>query len=93
MKHQDIPFTFMQINVKLPDGDRTIALDVEVSPTINNVKTLIRNKESTPSYQQRLIFADNELEDGDTLSNLSILDVPLEKGCQVLSFKAYVLSF
>ena len=64
----------MQINVKHHDGIKTITLDVETSYTIDNIKVLIRHKEGIPINQQRLIFADNELEDDDTLQNIGVVD-------------------
>ena len=70
----------MQIFVKLPKG-KTITMDVGASHTINNIKAIIKDREGIPMKQQRLIYQDQQLEDGLTISgynikNLATLTLP-----------------
>jgi hypothetical protein len=64
----------MQIHVKMPDGIKTMTMDVEPDYTIATVKAIIKTKAGIPRIQQRLIFDGKQLQDEHTLEKCSILN-------------------
>ena len=70
--NQDLKsFNKMQIFVKSLTG-KTIALEVEPTDKIGDIKAKIQRKEQIPSNEQRLIYAGKQLEDGSELRDYSI---------------------
>lgn len=60
------------INIRMPDGRRTIPLEVEGSNTVSNVQGQIRAKEDIPARMQRLIFKRDQLVESRTLDSYAI---------------------
>ena len=61
----------MQIFVKIVAG-KTIKLGVQITDTIANVKMKILDKEGIPFHKQRLLFAEKQLEDHQTLFGCNV---------------------
>ncbi|PWA34622.1 hypothetical protein CTI12_AA258120 [Artemisia annua] len=68
----DDTVTRLQIYVLIVDTGKTVHLEVESSDTINNVKTMIQDKEDIPVNKQILFLPQKQLEDNSTLSDYCI---------------------
>ena len=66
----------MQIFVKTLSGG-TLALDLESSNTVADVKSKIQELEGIPTDEQRLIFAGHQLEDDEQVEEESTLYISL----------------
>ena len=60
------------IEIKVATGDEIITLEVESTDRIEDIKEKIYDKKGILPADQKLIFADKQLEDGNTLQDYSI---------------------
>ena len=69
-----VPAFAMQIfiEIKVATGDEIITLEVEPTDRIEDIKVKIYDKKGILPADQKLIFADKLLEDGNTLQDYSI---------------------
>ena len=69
-----VPVFAMQIfiEIKVATGNEIITLEVEPTDRIEDIKVMIYDKKGILPADQTLIFADKQLEDGNTLQDYSI---------------------
>ena len=69
-----VPVFAMQIfiEIKVATGNEIITLEVEPTDRIEDIKVKIYDKKGILPADQKLIFADKQLEDGNTLQDYSI---------------------
>ena len=69
-----VPVFAMQIfiEIKVATGNEMITLEVEPTDRIEDIKVKIYDKKGILPADQKLIFADKQLEDGNTLQDYSI---------------------
>ena len=69
-----VPVFAMQIfiKIKVATGNEIITLEVEPTDRIEDIKVKIYDKKGILPADQKLIFADKQLEDGNTLQDYSI---------------------
>ena len=68
----DLVLSTFQIFVKVLTHGKTVTLDVSPCETIANIKHMIKDQEGSPLDQQHLTFANQKLEDYNTLLDYSI---------------------
>lgn len=68
----DQTFHTMRIYVTVPRDNQTIPLTVSRNGSVYSVKSKLRVEEGTPAGRQRLVFNDEELLNGRTLSEYNI---------------------
>ena len=85
-----VPVFAMQIfiEIKVATGNEMITLEVEPTDRIEDIKVKIYDKKGILPADQKLIFADKQLEDGNTLQDYSIqkdstLRLVVSSGCSV----------
>lgn len=64
-------FRIMVISVRTFEG-KTITLDVQITDTVQHVKKQIQSKEGIRADLQRLMFANEQLKNSETLSNYGV---------------------
>ena len=52
----------------------TVSLEVQPTETVEDVKKMIQEKENIDYYNQRLVFADKELEDNEMIASYPIAE-------------------
>ena len=69
-----VPVFAMQIfiEIKVATGNEIITLEVEPTDRIEDIKVKIYDTKGIPPADQKLIFANKQLEDGNTLQDYSI---------------------
>ena len=60
------------IEIKVATGNEIITLEVEPTDRVEDIKVMIYDKKGILPADQKLIFADKQLEDGNTLQDYSI---------------------
>lgn len=84
------PVELFKIYVKTLAGECHI-LNVRSSMSVDGLKQAIHDKDGTPPYEQRLIYAGRQMEDGRTLGFLQRLRgqnaSPCEDAERVLSYR------
>lgn len=85
-----VPVFAMQIfiEIKVATGNEIITLEVEPTDRVEDIKVMIYDKKGILPANQKLIFADKQLEDGNTLQDYSIqkdstLRLVVSSGCSV----------